>query len=329
MASRVAVGIAGTGLCAAPTVMTNHDFEKLVDTSDEWIVQRTGIRERRFVSPDQATSDLCIHAGRQALQSAGLDASELDLVVVGTLTPDYLLPSCAALVQNALGAKNAGAFDVNAACTGFLTALHTGECFVAAGRARNVLVLGAESLSRFLDLSDRSSCILFGDGAGAAVLQPFEQCGRGEILRTTLGADGSGFELIHMRGGGARFPPTAETIANGDHYIRLRGRDVFRFAVTKMSELIGQMVEGFDPADVCLVVPHQVNARIIESAIDRLGWSMERVFVNIDRYGNTSAATVPMAFHEAIEQGRVTPGKLVVFVAFGAGLTWGGTLIRW
>lgn len=329
MASRVAVGIAGTGLSAPARVMTNHDFEKLVDTSDEWIVQRTGIRERRFVAPDEATSDLCIRAGRQAMASAGLDASELDLVVVGTLTPDYLLPGCATLVQSALGAKHAGAFDVNAACTGFLTALHTGECFVAAGRARNVLVIGAESLSRFLDMSDRASCILFGDGAGAAVLQPLEQCGRGEILRTTLGADGSGFDLIHMRGGGARFPPTAETIANGDHFIRLRGREVFRFAVTKMSELIEQMLEGYDRDDVCLVVPHQVNARIIESAIDRLGWSMERVFVNIDKYGNTSAATVPMALHEAIEQGRLTPGKLVVFVAFGAGLTWGGTLIRW
>lgn len=309
--------------------MTNHDFEKLVDTSDEWIVQRTGIRERRFVAPEQATSDLCIEAGRQALASAGIAPADLDLVIVGTLTPDYLLPACATLVQSALGATNAGAFDVNAACTGFLTALHTGECFVAAGRARNVLTIGAESLSRFLDMSDRTSCILFGDGAGAAVLRPHAECRRGEILRSTLGADGSGYDLIHMKGGGARVPPTTESLARGDHFIRLRGREVFRFAVTKMSELIAQMVEGYDPADVSVVVPHQVNARIIEAAIERLGWPMDRVFVNIDKYGNTSAATVPMAFHEAIEQGRVEPGKLVVFVAFGAGLTWGGTLIRW
>ncbi len=309
--------------------MTNHDFEQLVDTSDEWIVQRTGIRERRFVAPEQATSDLCIEAGRQALASAGIAPTDLDLVIVGTLTPDYLLPACATLVQSALGATNAGAFDVNAACTGFLTALHTGECFIAAGRARNVLTIGAESLSRFLDMSDRTSCILFGDGAGAAVLRPHSECGRGEILRSTLGADGSGYDLIHMKGGGARMPPTTESIARGDHFIRLRGREVFRFAVTKMSELIAQMVEGYDPADVSVVVPHQVNARIIEAAIERLGWPMDRVFVNIDKYGNTSAATVPMAFHEAIEQGRVEPGKLVVFVAFGAGLTWGGTLIRW
>lgn len=329
MASRVAVGIAGTGICAAPRVMTNHDFEKLVDTSDEWIVQRTGIRERRFVAPEQATSDLCIAAGRQAVENSGLRAEDLDLVVVGTLTPDYLLPACATLVQSGLGATRAGAFDVNAACTGFLTALHTGEAFIAAGRARNVLVLGAESLSRFLDMSDRASCILFGDGAGAAVLRPHAETGRGEILRSTLGADGSGYDLIHMRGGGAKIPPTAESLAKGEHFIRLRGREVFRFAVTKMADLILEMVEGFDPADVCVVVPHQVNARIIEAAIERVGWSMDRVFVNIDKYGNTSAATVPMALHEAIEQGRLQPGKLVVFVAFGAGLTWGGTLIRW
>jgi len=329
MGSRVAVGIAGTGLCAAPLVMTNHAFEQLVDTSDEWIVQRTGIRERRFVAPEQATSDLCIAAGREALAAAGLPAAELDLIVVGTLTPDYLLPACATLVQSALGATKAGAFDVNAACTGFLTALHTGECFIAAGRSQNALVIGAESLSRFLDMSDRTSCILFGDGAGAAVLRPHALCGRGEILRSTLGADGSGYDLIHMKGGGARVPPTAESLARGDHFIRLRGREVFRFAVTKMSDLIREMVEGYDPAEVSLVVPHQVNARIIEAAIERLGWPMERVFVNIDKYGNTSAATVPMAFHEALQQGRVEPGKLVVFVAFGAGLTWGGTLIRW
>jgi len=226
MGSRVAVGIAGTGAYAPPRVLTNHDFEKLVDTSDEWIVQRTGIKERRFAAPEQATSDLCIAAGRQALDAAKLDPKDLDLVVVGTLTPDYLLPSTAALVQNALGATRAGAFDVNAACTGFLTALHTGESFVAAGRARNVLVLGAECLSRFLDMSDRASCILFGDGAGAMVLRPFEDCGRGEILRSTLGADGSGFDLIHMSGGGSRIPPTAESLGSA-FFIAARAFSMF------------------------------------------------------------------------------------------------------
>ena len=329
MASRIAVGIAGTGSYAPPVVMTNHDFAKLVDTSDEWIVQRTGIRERRFALPEQATSDLCVEAARQALEMAKLDPRQLDLIILGTLTPDFLLPSSSAIVQHRIGAINAGAFDVGAACTGFLTALHTGECYIASGRARRVLVLGSECLSRFLDLSDRSSCILFGDGAGAAILAPYADCGQGEIVRTKLGADGSGFELIHMQGGGSRKPASAETVARGEHFIRLRGREVFRFAVTKMAELIAEMVEGYERDEVCLVVPHQVNARIIESALDRLGWPMEKVFVNIEKYGNTSAATVPMAFHEALAQGRIEKGKLVVLVAFGAGLTWGGTLIRW
>jgi 3-oxoacyl-[acyl-carrier-protein] synthase-3 len=329
MAQRVAVGIAGTGSYAPPVVMTNHDLEKLVDTSDEWIVQRTGIKERHYAEASQATSDLCLEAARQALDSAKLKPTELDLIVVGTLTPDFLLPSCAALLQAKLGAVNAGAFDVNAACTGFLTALHTGESFIAAGRAKKVLVLGAETLSRFLNMQDRSSCILFGDGAGAMVLAPHAECGRGEILRSTLGADGTGYEFIHMRGGGSRVPPTAESVARGDHFITLRGREVFRFAVLRMAELIEKMSEGFPREEVSLVVPHQVNARIIEAALERLDWPMDKCFVNIDKYGNTSAATVPMAFHEALAQGRIEEGKLVVFCAFGAGLTWGGTLLRW
>lgn len=329
MAQRVAVGIAGTGSYAPPVVMTNHDLEKLVDTSDEWIVQRTGIKERHYAEASQATSDLCLEAARQALDSAKLKPTELDLIVVGTLTPDFLLPSCAALLQAKLGAVNAGAFDVNAACTGFLTALHTGESFIAAGRAKKVLVLGAETLSRFLNMQDRSSCILFGDGAGAMVLAPHAECGRGEILRSTLGADGTGYEFIHMRGGGSRVPPTAESVARGDHFITLRGREVFRFAVLRMAELIEKMSEGFPREEVSLVVPHQVNARIIEAALERLDWPMDKCFVNIDKYGNTSAATVPMAFHEALAQGRIEQGKLVVFCAFGAGLTWGGTLLRW
>jgi 3-oxoacyl-[acyl-carrier-protein] synthase III len=329
MASRVAVGIAGTGSYAPPVVMSNHDFEKLVDTSDEWIVQRTGIKERRYATPEQATSDLCVEAGRQALARARLDPKDLDLIVVGTLTPDFLLPSCSVLVQHRLGAVNAGAFDVSAACTGFLTALHTGESFVASGRAKRVLVIGAECLSRYLDLKDRSSCILFGDGAGAAVLAPLEECRQGEVIKAVLGADGSGFELIHMRGGGSRLPASHDTVDRGEHFIRLKGRDVFRFAVTKMADLIEQMVEGHSEEEIGLVVPHQVNARIIESALERLGWSNERVFINIDKYGNTSAATVPMALDEALASGRIEKGKLVVLVAFGAGLTWGGTLIRW
>ena len=309
--------------------MTNEDFEELVDTSDGWIVQRTGIRERHFAGDEEATSDLCYPAAMQALEAASIDPKDLDLVVVGTLTPDYLLPASSCLVQDRIGAVNAGAFDVAAACTGFLTAFHTAEAFIAAGRARRVLAIGAECLSRFLDMEDRTSCILFGDGAGAAVLAPWEDCRQGEILKTTLGADGSAYDIIHMRGGGSRVPPTRESVEAGDHFIRLRGREVYRFAVTKMASLIQEMSEGHDPDDVCLVVPHQVNARIIEAAVDRLGWSMDKVMMNIAKYGNTSAATVPMALDEALAEGRLEKEKLCVLVAFGAGLTWGGSLVRW
>ena len=329
MASRIRVGIAGTGSYTPERVVPNAYFEEYLDTSDEWIVQRTGIRQRRFASEDQATSDLAVEAARGALEDSGIRAEDLDLIVLGTLTPDYLLPSAACLVQEKLGARNAGAFDCNAACTGFLTALHTAECFIAAGRARRVLAIGAEKLSSFVDFQDRSSCIIFGDGAGAAVLTPFDECGQGEILRTTLGSDGTGYDYIHMPGGGAKRPASAETLAAGEHFIRMRGREVFRFAVTYMSDLIRDMLEGHDPDELTLIVPHQVNRRIIDAALDRLEMTDEKVAINIQDYGNTSAATVPIALDEANRQGRIDKGKLVVLVAFGAGLTWGATLLRW
>jgi 3-oxoacyl-[acyl-carrier-protein] synthase-3 len=323
------VGIAGTGSYVPQKVVDNRYFEQFLDTSDEWIFQRTGIKERRFAAPDEATSDLSVKAARKALQAAGIGADELDMIIVGTLSPDYFLPSSACLVQDKLGAKHAAAFDCNAACTGFLTALHTAEAFIAAGRAKRILAIGAETLSRFIDLKDRSSCILFGDGAGAAVLMPHSDCGQGEILKTKLGSDGSGFELIHMRGGGSRRPATAATVEAREHFINLRGRDVFRFAVNYMSELIQEMLADQDQDELCLVVPHQVNKRIIDAALERLGMSEEKVFVNIERYANTSAATVPIALDEALRAGRIEKGKLVVLVAFGAGLTWGATLLRW
>ncbi|MEQ1891713.1 MAG: beta-ketoacyl-ACP synthase III [Planctomycetota bacterium] len=329
MASRIQVGIAGTGSYVPERVVPNTYFEKLVDTSDEWIRQRTGIEERRFAADDQATSDLSVEAGKRALEAAGIKAEELDLIIVGTLTPDYLLPSTACLVQDRLGATKAGAFDVNAACTGFLTALHTGEAFIAAGRAKRVLVIGAEKLTSFVDFTDRTSCIIFGDAAGAAVLMPHDECGQGEILRTTLGADGKGYDFIHMPGGGSRKPPSHETIEKREHYIRMRGRDVFRFAVTYMGEMVRQMMEGYSSDEIGLVVPHQVNKRIIEAALERLDIPPEKVVVNIEKYGNSSAATVPLALDEAVRAGRLEKGKLAVLVAFGAGLTWGGTLVRW
>lgn len=329
MVERIRVGIAGTGSYVPERSVPNAEFEKFLDTSDEWIVQRTGIHARRFAAPGQATSDLSLIAAQRALESAGMTPEDLDLIVLGTLTPDYPMPSTACLVQDRLGAKRAGAFDVAAACTGFLTALHTAEAFVAAGRARRVLAIGAETLSRFLDFKDRTSCILFGDAAGAAIVTPLADCQRGEVLKTKLGADGQGYDFIHIRAGGSRVPPTPETVAAGEHYIRMRGREVYRFAVTHMSELIAEMLQDQKPEELGLIVPHQVNRRIIDAALERLGMTDERVMVNIQHYANTSAATVPVALDEARRAGRLEPGKLVVLVAFGAGLTWGATLMRW
>jgi 3-oxoacyl-[acyl-carrier-protein] synthase-3 len=329
MALRVRTGIAGTGSYVPERRVPNAWFEEFLDTSDEWIVQRTGIRERRFAAENEATSDLALEASKRALEQAGVRPQDLDLIVCGTLSPDFLLPSTACLVQDRLGAKSAGAFDCAAACTGFLAALHTGEAFVSAGRARRVLCIGAETLSRFIDLQDRTSSIIFGDGAGACVLAPYDECGQGEILRTTLGADGSGYDFIHIPGGGSRTPPSAKMLEDRTQYIRMRGREVFRFAVEYMSDLIAEMMREHEPDELSLIVPHQVNRRIIDAALDRLEMTDEKVVINIQHYGNTSAATVPIALDEALREGRVEKGKLVVLVAFGAGLTWGATLLRW
>jgi 3-oxoacyl-[acyl-carrier-protein] synthase-3 len=314
MGSRVAVGIAGTGAYAPPRVMTNHDFESLVDTSDEWIVQRTGIRERRFAAPDQATSDLCIQAGRQALDAAGLDASELDLVIVGTLTPDYLLPASATLVQHALGATRAGAFDVNAACTGFLTALHTGESFIAAGRARNVLVIGAECLSRFLDMSDRASCILFGDGAGAVV----------------LGADGAGqIGPIMLAADGGLGP--AITCSYEDRVIKMDGHSTYQTAVKRLTEATVAAVAraGLELDDVDLFVYHQANGRIIRAVGERLDLEPAKVADYVAHMANTSAASIPLTLSLLREDNRLRPGQKVLVAAIGAGFTWGAGIVEW
>ena len=328
MTNLVAAGIAGTGLCLPENRVTNDDLARVIDTSDQWISKRTGIRERRLVEDGVQCSDLATGAARQALANAGLEASDLDLIVVGTVSADFVFPAVACQVQHSLGATCA-AFDVNAACTGFLTAMQVGSTHIAAGQAKNVLVIGTEALSRMVNKTDRGSAIIFGDGAGAAILQPFDVCGRGEILRSTLGADGSGHDLIAIPMGGTRHFHNMDSYVKEDHFIQLKGREVYRFAVQKMAELIRWAMEGIDQDDLCCVIPHQVNQRIIEGALDRLDWDQSKVMVNIDRYGNTSAASVPIALHEALEQGRIQEGKYVVLVAFGAGLTWGGSLLRW
>lgn len=329
MTSTVRVGIAGTGHALPDRSVSNDDLAQVVDTSDEWITQRTGIRHRRWVEEGQNCSDLCEEAARKALDDAGLKPEDIDLVVTGSLTQDHLMPSVSTLVQSRLGCTNAGAFDVLSACTGFLTALHTAESFVASGRVKNVLAIGGETLSRYLDMTDRTSCILFGDGAGAAVVTPHETCKQGEILKHTLGADGEGYEFIHIPEGGSVHPHNHPDYDKSNHFIRVRGREVYRFAVTRMTQLIRETAEGYSMDDIKLVVPHQVNMRIIEAARERLEWPLDKFFINIDKYGNTSAGSVPIALDEARKEGRLEPGDLVILVAFGAGLTWGATLIRW
>ncbi len=330
MTNLVRVGIAGTGHSVPPRVVTNDDLSKIVDTNDEWITKRTGIKERRFVDEGQNCSHLCGEAAQKALDAAGVKPEEVDLIVTGSLTQDHLMPSISTLVQTRLGCTNAGAFDVLSACTGFLTALHTAEAFVAAGRAKNVLAIGGETLSRYLDMTDRTSCILFGDGAGAALVRPLDDCGgQGEILRHSLGADGEGYEYIHIPEGGAAHPHNHPDYDSSEHFIRVRGREVYRFAVNKMADLIREVSEGYSMDDIKLVVPHQVNLRIIEAARERLEWPADKFFINLDKYGNTSAGSVPIAFDEAVREGKLEKGDLVILVAFGAGLTWGATLIKW
>ncbi|MEJ5251847.1 MAG: beta-ketoacyl-ACP synthase III [Armatimonadota bacterium] len=329
MRSKVRAGIVGVGVGIPEPVLTNHDLEQRIDTSDEWIVTRTGIRERRVAPPDVATSDLAAQAAHQALQNAGRGAEEVDLIVVATATPDMPWPSTACLVQAKIGAVRAAAFDLNAVCSGFVYALWMAAQAVETGAYRCVLVIGADILSRQVNWEDRSTCVLFGDGAGAVVLAPVEE--PYGVLSGVLGADGTGAPLLNVPAGGTREPLSPEVIACKRHTIHMRGREVFKFAVTIMGEVSVQALEkaGIAPEEVNLFIPHQANIRIIQAAAERLNLPMERVFVNVDRYGNTSAASIPIAVYEAWEQGRLKKGDLVVVVGFGAGLTWGACVIRW
>jgi 3-oxoacyl-[acyl-carrier-protein] synthase III len=321
--------ILGTGSAVPSKVMTNADFEKILDTSDEWIVQRTGIRERRVAEKNESTSTFAIEAAKGALAAAGIAPGELDLIVCSTVTPDMIFPATSCLVQNALGVKDIPVFDLSAACSGFLYGLTTGCAFVETGKYRKVLVIGADTLSKVCDYTDRGSSILFGDGAGAVVLGPTSQEGRG-VLYNILCADGAGWDYIHVPAGGSRAPATHETVEARQHYVKMRGRDVYKFAVDKMQWLLGDCMEkcGLTMKDVDLLVPHQVNIRIIESAAQKYDFPMDKIYLNIDRYGNTSAASIPLALDEAVRTGRAKPGSLVILVAFGAGLTWAGSVLR-
>jgi 3-oxoacyl-[acyl-carrier-protein] synthase-3 len=320
--------IAGTGSFVPEKRLTNAELSSLVDTNDEWIVQRTGIRERRIAGKDESTATLATAAARNAIASAGLEPKDIDLVVCGTITPEMTFPSTACFVAAALGLGTTPAFDVAAACSGFLFTLDTGAAFVKSGRYRNVLVIGAETLSRITDYKDRASCILFGDGAGAVVLQRSDDPKRG-LIYSSLHADGSGWEMLCCKPG-SRFPIEEATLSGRDQFMKIKGREVYKFAVQRFEELIEDAMRKCEltPDDVSLIVPHQVNQRIIDSAMDKLGLKPEKAFVNIDKYGNTSAASIPIALDEAWRAGRIKPNDVLVFVAFGAGLTWANAVVR-
>jgi len=320
--------ITGWGMAVPERVLTNADLEKMVETSDEWIVSRTGIRERRVVGPNDSTTSLGAAAARQALERAGITAEELDLIVVATCTPDQFLVSQACLIQAEIGG-NAGALDLGAACSGFVYALSQGSVHIRAGEAKNVLVIGVDTLTRFIDWSDRSTSILFGDGAGAVVLQATDEP-RG-LLSTVLGADGQGHKHLYIPGWGALVPESAELFPEFRPYLQMNGREVFRFAVKAMGDSAAEAVRkaGLDFTDIDMLIPHQANVRIIDAAADRLDLPREKVWVNIDRYGNTSAASIPIALFEAEASGALTEGDNLVFVAFGGGLAWAAGVVRW
>lgn len=330
MAVRYRARIWGTGSYLPPRILTNHDLERMVDTSDEWITQRTGIKERRIAEPGTPTSRLACEAARAALEDAGLSPEDIDLIIVATISPDTILPATACWVQAELGALRAGAIDVVAACSGFLYGLAFAVNHVQANPEDRVLVIGAEILSCITDYTDRTSCILFGDGAGAAVVARSDDPERG-FGSFELGADGRGAEMMILPAGGTRNPTSPETLQNRLHYMKIRGREVYRFAVTKMVEMVSLAMErgGIAADELKLIVPHQVNIRILEAAAKRLGVPMEKIYVNIDRYGNTSAASVPIALDEAVRSGVIEPGDPLVLVAFGGGLTWAACSLRW
>lgn len=320
--------IVGTGSQLPDKRLTNDDLAKLVDTNDEWITQRTGIRERRVVAEGESTATLATAAARKAIEAAGLQPSDIELVICATITPEMVFPSTACFVAHELGLNGVPAFDMAAACSGFIYAINTASNFIKAGQYKNVLVIGAETLSRVTDYTDRSSCILFGDGAGAVVLQRTTEEGKG-LIYSQLHSTGEGWEAMQLRPG-SRHPIGPDMLTNKHQFMSLKGREVYKFAVSKFEELIDSAMKHCELTNdqVKLIVPHQVNQRIIDSAVERLSFPTDRVYVNIDRYGNTSAASIPIALDEAWRGGRVQKGDVIIFVAFGAGLTWANAVVR-
>lgn len=320
--------ITGLGNYIPPNVLTNKDLEKMVDTSDEWITTRTGIKERRIVDDDVSTSDMVYEASQKALEDSGITADKLDLVIVATVTPDMPFPATACLIQDRLGAKKAAAFDLEAGCSGFVYALSVAAQFIETGVYENALVVGADILSKITDWEDRSTCVLFGDGAGAAVLQASD---KGGMLAFDLGSKGSGGKSLYMPGGGSLNPSSELTVKERQHYIKMEGNQVFKFAVKIMEQSSVDVLNkaGLKPEDVSLFIPHQANTRIIDAAAKRLRLTDDKVLVNLPKYGNTSSASIPLGLVEAKEDGLINEGDIIVLVAFGAGLTWASTVIEW
>lgn len=323
------IGIKGLGYYVPEKVMTNFDFEKIIDTSDEWIRTRTGIEERRFASAEQATSDLCVEAAKKALEKAKMTVDNIDMILVATCTPDYLVQATACLVQNKLGAKGIPCFDLNAACSGFIYGLTVAGGMIRGGVYRNILVIGAETLSRIIDMQDRNTCILFGDGAAAAVIGEVED-GFG-ILSTYLGAEGEDENILRTPAGGTKKPNTIETVENRENFVKMKGQDVFKFAVHALPSATNKALKiaNVKSEELTMIFPHQANVRIIEAASKRIHVPIERFYMNLQKYGNTSSASVGLALGEALEKGMVKKGDLIALTGFGAGLTYGSIIMKW
>jgi 3-oxoacyl-[acyl-carrier-protein] synthase-3 len=323
------VTIVGTGSAVPDRVLTNSDLEKIVETSDEWITERTGIKERRIADEKTATSDLAVESAEKALKDANINAEDLDAIIVATSSPDMLFPSTACLVQHRLGAKKVLAYDLLAACSGFVYGLETVKGLVSSGIYKKVLLIGAETLSKITDYTDRTTCVILADGAGACVVT--ESDDESEILSTYMGSDGSLGDLISLPGGGSRRPASHQTVDNRQHYIRMNGNELFRHAVRAMGSAAEKALEkaGLQGKDINLFIPHQANLRIIKATMERLGIPMEKVYVNIDRFGNTSAASIAICLDEAKRNGKLKKGDLILLDAFGGGLTWGSVVLRW
>jgi 3-oxoacyl-[acyl-carrier-protein] synthase-3 len=321
--------IISTGSFLPEKVLTNKDLEHMVDTSDEWITERTGIKERRIAHENESASDLACEASKEALKAAGMKPDDLDLIIVATMSADMPFPSTACILQKKIGAHNAVGFDINAACSGFLYGLHVADGFIKAGLHKRILLVGAEVLSKFTDWKDRNTCVLFGDGAGAVVVEARE--GGNGIMSTHINSDGNMWELLYIPGGGSKYPTSPETIKNGLHYIKMKGNEVFKHAVRTLGELVVKTLEEnhLSSSQLSLLIPHQANTRIIQATADRIGIPMDKVIMNLSRVGNTSAASIPIALDEAVKSGKVKDGDYILLEAFGGGFTWASALIKW